>query len=146
MLSNTVSDLENANILGHIMAHHNEFEGNPKAYATFFLKVALFKGQVTNSRCDTSVDLYANSLLAFRPPAAKVVSDIYTPLKTYAEAVKKVSSRAPALSTSSATSASSTASLTSSKHKCKHCHKCQKMRYIRQECPYCCRVQVCFCK
>ena len=50
-----LSDLENANILGHIMAHHDEFEGNPKAYTTFFLKVAPFKGQVTNSRCDTSM-------------------------------------------------------------------------------------------
>ena len=46
-----LSDLENANILGRIMAHHDEFEGNPKAYAAFFLKVAPFKGQVTNSGC-----------------------------------------------------------------------------------------------
>ena len=95
-----------------------------------------------------SMDLYTDSLLAFRPPAAKVVSDIYMPLKTYAEAVKKTLCRAPcpALSTSSATSTLSTASLTSSKNKYKCCHKCQKMGHIRQECPYCCRVQVCFCK
>ena len=139
---------KNANILGCIMAHHDEFKENPKAYATFFLKVAPFEGQVTNSRCDTSVDLYTDSLLAFEPPAAKVVSDIYMPLKTYAEALKKTSCRAPcpALSTSSATSTLSTTSSTSSKNKYKCCHKCQKMGHIRQECPYHCRAQVCFHK
>ena len=133
-----LSDLENANILGCIMAHHDEFEGNPKAYTTFFLKVAPFKGQVTNSGRDTSMDLYTDSLLAFGPPAAKVVRDIYTPLKTYAEAVKKTSCRAPcpAPSTFSATSTLSTTSSTSSKHKYKRCHTCQKMGHIRQECPY----------
>jgi hypothetical protein len=39
-----LSDLENANILGCILAHHKDFDNNPKAYATFFTKVAPFKG------------------------------------------------------------------------------------------------------
>jgi hypothetical protein len=39
-----LSDLENANILGHILAHHEDFDDNPKAYTTFFTKVTSFKG------------------------------------------------------------------------------------------------------
>jgi hypothetical protein len=90
-----LSDLENANVLGRILAHHEDFDDNPKAYATFFTKVAPFKGHVTNSSHDTTVDPYAAGLISFGPPAsAYTVSDMYyTLLLTYAEAVKK--SRAP---------------------------------------------------
>jgi hypothetical protein len=73
----------------------------------------------------------------------------YTPLLTYAEAVKK--SRAPptmpramrnaphrdmprpALSTSSTTS--SDRSTISGRHRSKRCHKCHTLGHIRQECP-----------
>jgi hypothetical protein len=44
-----LSDLENANILGCIIAYHEEFNDNPKAYVAFFLKVTPFKGYITNS-------------------------------------------------------------------------------------------------
>ena len=52
------------------MAHHEEFNGNLKAYATFFSKVTPFHGLVTNSSRDTTVDPYAAELLAFGPPAS----------------------------------------------------------------------------
>src|SRR5437588_1761843 len=86
-----LSDLENANILGCILAHHKDFDDNPKAYATFFTKVAPFKGHVTNSSHNTTVDPYAAGLISFGPPASTcTVSDMYyTLLLTYAEAVKK---------------------------------------------------------
>jgi hypothetical protein len=86
-----LSDLENANILDCILAHHEDFDDNPKAYATFFTKVAPFKGHVTNSSRDTTVDPYAAGLISFSPPASTcTVSDMYyTLLLTYAEAVKK---------------------------------------------------------
>src|SRR5437879_5460197 len=86
-----LSDLENANVLGYILAHHEDFDNNPKAYATFFTKVAPFKGHVTNSSCDTTVDPYATGLISFGLPAsACTVSNMhYTPFLTYAEAVKK---------------------------------------------------------
>src|SRR5437588_12514547 len=86
-----ISDLENANVLGRILAHREDFDNNPKAYATFFTKLAPFKGHVTNSSRDTTVDPYAAGLISFGPPAsACTVSDMYyTPLLTYAEAVKK---------------------------------------------------------
>jgi hypothetical protein len=80
----------------------------------------------------------------------------YTPLLTYAEAVKKSHAppsvpRAPptmpramlnvlrcdmprpALSTSSTTS--SDRSTISGRHRSKRCHKCHTLRHIRQECP-----------
>jgi hypothetical protein len=59
-----LSDLENANVLGHILAHHEDFDDNPKAYTTFFTKVAPFKGHVTNSSHDTTVNPYAASLIS----------------------------------------------------------------------------------
>src|SRR5437588_8414870 len=90
-----ISDLENANVLGRILAHREDFDNNPKAYAAFFTKVAPFKGHVTNSSRDTTVNPYAAGLISFSPPAsACTVSNMYyTLLLTYAEAVKK--SRTP---------------------------------------------------
>jgi hypothetical protein len=153
-----LSDLENANILGRILAHHEDFNDNPKAYTTFFTKIAPFKGHVTNSGRDTTVDPYAAGLISFGPPAsAYTVSNMYyTPLLIYAEAVKK--SRAPpstphapptmpramlnvlchdmprpALSTSSTTL--SNCSTISGRHRSKRCHKCHILGHIRQECP-----------
>jgi hypothetical protein len=153
-----LSDLENANVLGRILAHHEDFDDNPKAYATFFTKVAPFKGHVTNSSRDITVDPYAAGLISFGPPAsACTISDMYyTLLLTYAEAVKK--SRAPpsvphapptapcamcnaprhdmphpALFTLSITL--SDCSTISGRHRSKHCHKCHLFGHIRQECP-----------
>jgi hypothetical protein len=153
-----LSDLENANILGCILAHHEDFDNNPKAYAAFFTKVTPFKGHVTNSGHDTTIDPYATGLILFSPPASTcTVSNMYyTLLLTYAEAVKK--SRAlpsapyalptmpramcyaprhdtpcPMLSTSSTTS--SDRSTISRRHRSKCCHKCHILGHIRQKCP-----------
>jgi hypothetical protein len=153
-----LSDLENANVLGCILAHHEDFDNNPKAYAAFFTKVAPFKGHVINSSRDTTIDPYAAGLISFGLPAsACTVSDMYyTLLLTYAEAVKK--SRAPpstprapptmlhamrnvpchdmprpTLSTSSTTL--SDHSTISGRHRSKRCHKCHLLGHIRQECP-----------
>jgi hypothetical protein len=146
-----LSDLECANILGRILAHHEEFDGNPKAYAAFFLKVAPFHGHVTNSGRDTTVDPYSADLLALRPPAsACTVSPPHPPYLSYAEALKK-STRdyssaprpatrrempRPAFSATSSTTSSSHSSRSfCGSHKTKCCHKCQKMGHIRKECP-----------
>jgi hypothetical protein len=137
------------------LAHHEDFDNNPKAYAAFFTKVAPFKGHVTNSSRDTTVDLYTAGLISFGPPAyACTVSDMYyTLLLTYAEAVKK--SRTPptmprvmrnvprhdmprsALSASFTTS--SNHSTISGRHRSKCCHKCHTLGHIRQECPNWCK-------
>jgi hypothetical protein len=157
-----LSDLKNANVLGHILAHHKDFNDNLKAYAAFFTKVAPFKGHVTNSGRDTTVDLYATGLISFGPPAsACTVSDMYyTPLLIYAEAVKKSRTlpsapRAlptmphamcnaprrdmphPVLSTLSTTL--SNRFTISRRHRSKCCHKCHTLGHIRQECPNWCK-------
>jgi hypothetical protein len=157
-LMEVLSDLENANVLGYILAHHKDFDDNPKAYTTFFTKVALFKGHVTNSSYDTTVDPYTTSLISFSPPAsACTVSNMYyTLLLTYAEAVKKShvlpsmphappimlhaihyalhhDMPRPALSTLSATS--SNCSTISRRHCSKHYHKCRMLGHIWQKCP-----------
>jgi hypothetical protein len=153
-----LSDLENTNVLGHILAYHEDFNNNPKAYATFFTKVAPFKGHVTNSGHDTTIDPYAAGLISFGLPASTcTVSDMYyTLLLIYAEAVKKSCTLPsmphapptmlctmryapchdmphPTLSTSSATS--SDRSTISRRHRSKRCHKCYILGHIRQECP-----------
>jgi hypothetical protein len=148
-----LSDLENVNILGCILAHHEDFDDNPKAYAAFFTKVAPFKGHVTNSGHDTTINPYAAGLISFGPPAsACTVSNMYyTLLLTYAEAVKKShtppstphapptmlhtmrytphhDTPCPALSTSSTTS--SNCSTISRRHRSKCCHKCHVLGHI----------------
>jgi hypothetical protein len=146
-----LSDLENANVLGRILAHHEEFDDNPKAYAAFFLKVAPFRGYITNSGRDTTVDPYAADLLAFGPPASACrVSPPHPPYLSYAEALKK-STRdyssaprpatrcempRPAFSTTSSNTSSSCSGCSfCGSHKTKRCHKCQKIGHIRRECP-----------
>jgi hypothetical protein len=146
-----LSDLENANVLGRILAHHEEFDDNPKAYAAFFLKVAPFRGHITNSGRDTTVDPYAADLLAFGPPASACsVSPLHPPYLSYAEALKKStrdysSAPRPATrrkmprrafsATSSTTSSSRSGRSFCGSHKTKRCHKCQKIGHIRRECP-----------
>ena len=162
-----LSDLENANILGRILAHHEDFDGNPKAYAAFFLKVSPFRGHVTNSGRDTTVDPYAASLMSFGPPASacKPVSKMPRPWLTYAEALKSSfrytppraprsmlpcympsSSRTPSTaSTSSNSSKSWSNTYYDKKSKSKRCYRCKRIGHIRQDCPYRRKAQVCFC-
>jgi hypothetical protein len=146
-------DLENTNILGRILAHHEDFDNNPKAYTTFFTKVTPFKGHVTNSSRDTTIDPYTAGLISFGLPAsACTVSNMYyTLLLTYAEAVKKSHALPsmphapptmprtmcyaphrdmlhPVLSTSSTTL--SDCSTISRRYHSKCCHKCHNLRHI----------------
>ena len=69
---NALSDLENANILGRLIAHVEEFEGDTKAYASFFKAVSPFKGQVTYSGSNTQIDPSMTNHLAFGLPASAV--------------------------------------------------------------------------
>ena len=163
-----LSDLENANILGRILAHHEDFDGNPKAYTAFFLKVSPFRGHMTNSGRDTTVDPYAASLMSFGPlaSACKPVSKAIRPWLTYAEALKSsffAPPRAPRSMLpcylprlSHTPSTASTASTTSTskklwsntyynpKSKSKQCYCCKRIGHIRQDCPYCHKAQVRF--
>ena len=162
-----LSDLENANILGRILAHHEDFDGNPKAYAAFFLKVSPFRGHVTNSGRDTTVDPYAASLMSFGPPASacKPVSKALRPWLTYAEALKSSffappraprsmlpcysprSSRTPSTASTASTSSKSWSNTYyDKKSKSKRCYRCKRTGHIRQDCPYRRKAQVRFRK
>ena len=163
-LVEVLSDLENANILGRILAHHEDFDGNPKAYTTLFLKVSPFRGHMTNSGRDTTVDPYAASLMLFGPPASacKPVSKAICPWLTYAEALKSSffappcaprsmlpcylprSSHTPSTASTSNKSWSNT--YYNPKSKSKRCYRCKRIGHIRQDCPYRRKAQVCFRK
>jgi hypothetical protein len=41
--------LEQANILGQLIAYNNEFDNHPRAYTSFFKVITPFKGHVTFS-------------------------------------------------------------------------------------------------
>jgi len=65
-----LSALKNANILGHILAHIEDFDGYPKAYANFFKSVAPFHGHITYSGTKTAIDCYMSRAIALGPPTS----------------------------------------------------------------------------
>jgi len=64
-----LSALENANILGCILAHIEDFDGYPKAYSNFFKSVAPFHGHITYSGTNTAIDHYMSRAIALGLPA-----------------------------------------------------------------------------
>ena len=105
-----LSALENANVLGRILAHVEDFEGYPEAYATFFRAVAPFHGHITYSGTNTAIDRYMSGAIALGPPAS-VCTPAFTP------------NRKP-----------TPAGLRSNKSK--RCHKCHQLGHIHHECPH----------
>ena len=63
-----LSTLKNANILGHILAHIEDFDGYPEAYANFFHAIAPFYSHITYSGTNTAIDHYMSRAIALRPP------------------------------------------------------------------------------
>jgi len=74
-----LSVLENANVLGRILTHVEDFEGYPEAYATFFRAVAPFHGHITYSSTNTAIDRYMSSVIALGPPAS-TCTPAFTPV------------------------------------------------------------------
>ena len=125
--------LENANVLGRILAHMEDFEGYPEAYTTFFCIVAPFHSHITYSGTNTAIDRYMSSAIALSPPAFTPVR-VPCPLPTdYANQIRvlhnhacdihKYQNRKP-----------TPAGPRSNKSKC--CHKCHQLGHIRRECPH----------
>ena len=75
-----LSALENANILGRILAHIEDFDGYPKAYANFFKSVAPFHGHITYSSTNTAIDRYMSGTIALGPPAS-TCTPAFTPVR-----------------------------------------------------------------
>ena len=101
-----LSALENANVLGRILAHVEDFEGYPEAYAAFFRSVAPFHGHITYSGTNTAIDRYMSSAIALGPPASACRPEFVPPTPTGPRSTKS-----------------------------KHCHKCHQLGHIRRECP-----------
>jgi len=133
-----LSVLKNANVLGRILAHMEDFKGYPKAYATFFRAVAPFHGHITYSSTNTAIDRYMSGVIALGPPAS-ACTPAFTPVRVpcpfptdyanqirvlhnHTRNIRKYQNRKP-----------TPAGLCSNKSK--RCHKCHQLGHIRRECP-----------
>jgi len=133
-----LSALKNANILGHILAHMEDFEGYPEAYATFFRAVAPFHSHITYSGTNTAIDRYMSSAIALGPPAS-TCTPAFTPVRipcplltdyanqirvlhNHTRDIRKYQNRKPTLTGPRS-------------NKSKRCHKCNQLGHIRCECP-----------
>jgi len=134
-----LSALENANVLGHILAHIEDFDGYPEAYATFFHAITPFHGHITYSGTNTAIDHYMSRAIALGLPAS-VCTSMHTPVHTpsipsipnadqihilhdHVCDICKYQNRKPTLAGPHST-------------KAKRCHKCCQYGHIRCECPH----------
>ena len=126
-----LSDLENTNMLGCILAYTKEFNGHPEAYASFFQAMSPFHGHITYSGTNVAIDCYMSSAIALGLPTVSKPPPPYDHL-TYADALRNSKSICKPLTTvkklpSTPTGPRSTCN--------KRCHKCHVFRHIRCKCP-----------
>ncbi len=116
-----ISDLENTNILGRLIAHAKDFDNNPRAYAAFFQAIGKFTGNVTYSGSNTQIDPSLSAHINLGPPASAVtVRNPITPPRPYVnllKAIRKDDKYGPKT------------------RKAKRCHKCRLYGHIRRDCP-----------
>jgi len=134
-----LSALENANVLGRILAHIEDFKGYPEAYATFFHAVAPFHSHIMYSGTNTAIDRYMSGAIALSLPAS-ACTPAFTPIRIpcplptdYANQIRvlhnhtcdihKYQNRKPTPPGPRS-------------NKSKRCHKCHQLRHIRRECPH----------
>jgi len=126
-----LSNLKNTNILGCILAHTEEFDRHPKAYASFFQAVSPFCGHITYSGTNVAIDHYMSGAIALGLPAVSKPPPPYVHL-TYANALCNSKSICKPLTTINKLPSIPTRPR-STHGKC--CHKCCVLRHIRHECP-----------
>ena len=126
-----LSNLKNANMLGRILAHTEEFDGHPEAYASFFQAVSPFHRYITYSGTNIAIDRYMSGAIALGPPAVSKPPPPYVHL-TYADALHNSKSICKLLTTVDKPPSIPTG-LCSTHGKC--CHKCHVLGHIRHECP-----------
>jgi len=93
-----LSDLENTNVLGCILAHTEEFDGHPEAYISFFQAMSPFHGHITYSGTNVAIDRYMSGAIALSPPAVSKPPPPYVHL-TYADALRNSKSICKPLAT-----------------------------------------------
>jgi len=129
-----LSALENANILGRILAHIEDFDGYPEAYATFFCAVAPFHGHITYSGTNTAIDRYMSGAIALSPPAL-ACTPVRTPsIPSIPDANQIRTLHGHARNLRIYQKKPTLAGPRSTKNKC--CHKCHQLGHIRRECPH----------
>ena len=130
-----LSSLENANILGCILAHVEDFEGYPQAYANFFKHAAPFHSHITYSGTNTAIDCYMSGAIALGPPASACTPphvrtpDILPP--PYADQIKSLCDHSRTLHCYQM----KPTPIGPRSTKSKHCHKCCQLGHICHECP-----------
>ena len=130
-----LSSLENANILGCILAHVEDFKGYPQAYANFFKHAAPFRGHITYSGTNTAIDRYMSGAITLSLPALACTpphirtSDILPP--PYANQIKSLHDHLRTLRCYQMKP--TLIGPCSTKSKC--CHECHQLGHIRHECP-----------
>jgi len=155
-----LSDLKNANILGHILAHTEEFDGQPEAYASFFKAVSPFRGHITYSGTNVAIDCYMSGAIALGLPAVSnpsydrmTCADVlHNSTKSICKPVSDVSKPPPYVHLTYAdvlcnsitpydkktqNRFTKVPSIPTGPHSTcgKRCHKCHQLRHIQRECP-----------
>ena len=128
-----LSNLENTNVLGHILAHTEEFDGHPEAYAAFFQAIAPFRGHITYSGTNVAIDRYMSGAIALGPPAVSKLPPPYMHI-SYADTLRNTQSLCKKKAPTPITKLPSIPTGPHSTHG-KHCHKCCTIRHIQRECP-----------
>ena len=129
--------LKNANILGRILAHLEDFKGYPEAYATFFCAVAPFHSHITYSSTNTAINCYMSRAITLGLPASACTSAC-TPVRTphipsipYADQIHTLHGHAHNLRMYQ----KKPTPIGPRSTKSKRCHKCREYGHIRRECP-----------
>jgi len=126
-----LSDLENTNVLGHILAHTEEFNGHPEAYASFFQAVSPFRRHITYLGTNVAIDCYMSGAIALGPPTVSKPPPPYIHL-TYADALRNSKSICKPLTTVNKLPSIPTRPCSTCG---KRCHKCRVIGHIRRNCP-----------
>ena len=130
-----LSSLENANILGRILTHVEDFKGYPQAYANFFKHATPFCSHITYSSTNTAINRYMSGGIALGLPASAYTPpcvctpDTFPP--PYADQIKSLHNHSCTLHCYQM----KPTPIGPCSTKSKHCHKCHQLGHIRHECP-----------
>jgi len=133
-----LSALKNTNILGCILTHMEDFEGYPKAYATFFRAVTPFHGHIMYSGTNTAINCYMSGVIALGLPASACtpthipICIPHIPFITNADQIRILHDHVHDISKYQNRKPTPAAPRS---NKSKRCHKCHQLGHIHCKCP-----------